>query len=107
MPELNKPIGTALRSGYSVHGLMMEVPGNHYFLAQQYLLAAEILMSAPEEVDEMKGIPGLRKSRKSAPIPLFFCIAQAIELFLKSFLILMFSHTIDMILNKNNHKIYI
>jgi hypothetical protein len=62
--------------GYSAHGLMMEIPGNHAFLADQYLEAAQALQAASADGRRVR----------IAPIPFFFCIFQSIELSLKSFL---------------------
>jgi hypothetical protein len=62
--------------GYSAHGLMMEIPGNHAFLADQYLEAAQALQAASAD----------GRWDRIAPIPFFFCIFQSVELSLKSFL---------------------
>jgi hypothetical protein len=78
MPDSKKAIAPARRvkPGYTALGLMMEIPGNHFTLAEHYLEAANLLFEAPTKpVEEM-----LRA------IPLYFCIAQAFELFLKSYL---------------------
>lgn len=81
---------SGIKPGYSAHGLTMEIPGNHFFLAEQYLEAVQVLFEAP--VKPIQGmifiapVPESVRASKRAPIPLFFCVAQAFELLLKSFL---------------------
>jgi hypothetical protein len=69
---------------------MMEVPGNHFFLAEEYLEAAEVLFNAPPKLLigqlSFTNVKPETARGERAVIPFFFCVAQAIELFLKSFL---------------------
>jgi hypothetical protein len=61
------------KPGYSVTSFRMPIPGNFYAQGEAYLEAAIALGKTPPR-------------QIGAEIPLFFCIAQAGELFLKSFL---------------------
>jgi hypothetical protein len=61
------------KPGYSITSFRMPIPGNLYAQGEAYLEAAIALRETPPR-------------KIGAAIPLFFCIAQAIELFLKSFL---------------------
>jgi hypothetical protein len=91
-PQTSSPAAgyVGLKPGYSAHGLTMKIPGNHFYLAEQYLDAADALFEAPRRPIEgtiwLEPVPESVKTKARAPIPLFFCIAQAFELFLKSFL---------------------
>jgi hypothetical protein len=68
-------VGTTIepKRRYSIISFRMPIPGNFYAQAEAYLQAAIALRKAPPR-------------KIGADIPLFFCIAQASELFLKSFL---------------------
>jgi hypothetical protein len=76
--------------GYSAFALRMDLPGNLYFLAEQYLIAAVAIADAaptPGPGRVMTGLPSAPQAKGSvAPIPMYFCIAHAAELFLKSYL---------------------
>jgi hypothetical protein len=61
------------KPGYSITSFRMPIPGNLYAQGEAYLEAAIALHETPPR-------------KIGAAIPLFFCIAQASELFLKSFL---------------------
>jgi hypothetical protein len=61
------------KPGYSITSFRMPIPGNLYAQGEAYLEAAIALGKTPPR-------------RIGSAIPLFFCIAQASELFLKSFL---------------------
>jgi hypothetical protein len=61
------------KPGYSVTSFRMPVPGNFYAQGEAYLEAAIALSKTPPR-------------KIGSAIPLFFCIAQASELFFKSFL---------------------
>lgn len=63
------------KPGYSITALLMPLPANLYTHGEAYLEAALILQVSP-----------WTGKTAGSLIPLFFCLAQAAELFLKAFL---------------------